>query len=156
MYYVIKMIIDKIENASLYFGINKRIKTALDYIQNTNFLKAQLGKHEIEGDNIYALVYNYETKNSQGAFLEAHRNYIDVQYIFDGTEQVGFTSLDGQDAVKEYDVKDDYLIYKEENSLISFKKGMFAIFFPDDLHMPGISMGAPSKVKKVVVKVKIK
>ena len=150
------MIIDKIENASLYFGISDRIKKALRYIQNTDFLKIELGRHDIDGDDIYALVYNYETKTPQEAFLEAHRNYIDVQYVYDGIEQVGFTPLIGQNAVKEYDVNDDYLLFKEESSLISFKKGMFAIFFPDDLHMPGICMEKPSKIKKVVVKVNIK
>lgn len=150
------MIIDKIENASLYFGVSDRIKKALNYIQNTDFLRMELGRHDIDEDNIYALVYNYETKNIKEATLEAHRNYIDVQYVFDGTEQVGFASLNGQEVEKEYCANDDYLLFKDEASLISFKKGTFAIFFPDDLHMPGICLEKTSKVKKVVVKVKIK
>lgn len=150
------MIIDKIENASLYFGINDRIKKALNYIQNTDFLKMELGRYDIDKDNIYALVYNYETKNIKEAVLEAHKNYIDVQYVFDGIEQVGFTSLNGQEVVKEYCANDDYLLFNDEPSIISLKKGTFAIFFPDDLHMPGICLEKASKVKKVVVKVKIK
>ena len=149
------MIIDKIENAGLYAGMSKRIKTALDYIQNTDFSIRENGRYEIEGDKIFALVNEYKTKNANESFLEGHRDYIDVQYIVEGFEQVGVVILAGQKAVKEYDANDDYLLFIEEHSLISIKKDMFAIFFPDDLHMPGLSKGKANTVKKVVVKVKI-
>ncbi|GAA3579220.1 YhcH/YjgK/YiaL family protein [Snuella lapsa] len=149
------MIIDKLENATLYFGINDRIKKALNYIQQTDFKKLDLGKHNIDGDTIYALVYEYTTKHPDNSFLEAHRNYIDIQYIFEGIEQIGLTTLENQRAVKTYNSADDYELFDETYSLISLKKGLFAIFFPDDLHMPGIKMGNPSTVKKVVVKVRI-
>lgn len=149
------MIIDKIENTELYTGLNKRIKIALDYIKQTDFSKLELGKHNIENDTIYALLNEYTTKDSKGCLLEAHRKYIDVQYVVEGEEQVGLATLDGQKAVKEYDEKDDYLLYDEKHSLVPFKKGMFAIFFPDDLHLPEIKLNTISKVKKVIIKVKI-
>lgn len=150
-----RMIIDKIENVALYLGINNRIEKALEYIQHTDFMKTDLGKHEIDGDIIFALVSEYETKNEDESFLEGHRAYIDVQYIFEGVEQIGVTTLENQQPVKEYDANDDYLLFKEKHSFISMSKGMFAIFFPDDLHMPGIKTGKASKVKKVVVKVRV-
>jgi len=149
------MIIDNIENASLYAGVSKPIKKALNYIQNTDFTNIKLGKHQINGDNMYALVNEYETKNATESFLEGHRKYIDVQFIIDGTEQIGYTALANQIVTKKYDSKDDYLLFNDQHSMISLKKGMFAIFFPNDLHMPGIKIEKSSIVKKVVVKVKI-
>jgi YhcH/YjgK/YiaL family protein len=149
------MIIDKIENASLYTGISERIKTALDYIQNTDFSIMGNGNYEIEGDTIFALINEYKTKNANESFLEGHRDYIDVQYIVEGFEQVGVVMLDGQKAIKEYDANDDFVLFTEKHSLVSLKKDMFVIFFPDDLHMPGLKIGKPALVKKVVVKVKI-
>ena len=151
----LKMIIDKIENAGLYSGISERIKTALDYIQNTDFSIRENGRYEIDGDTIFALVNEYKTKNANESFLEGHRDYIDVQFIVEGFEQVGVVMLDGQKAVKEYDANDDFVLFSEKHSLISLKKDMFVIFFPDDLHMPGLKIGKPASVKKVVVKVKI-
>lgn len=149
------MIIDKIENAPQYYGISERIKTALDYLQNTDFMVLENGKYEIENDTIFSLVNEYKTKNANDCLLEGHREYIDVQYIAEGCEQVGVVMLDGQKAVKEYDAIDDCLLFNEKHALIFLKKGMFAIFFPDDLHMPGLNIRKPDFVKKVVVKVKI-
>ncbi len=57
------MIFDKIENRALYSEINARIKAALNYISSTNLDSIKLGKHIIDGDNIFALVNEYETKN---------------------------------------------------------------------------------------------
>ena len=144
-----------IENATLYSGINERIKIALDYIQNTDFIKLETGNYDIDGKNIYALVNEYETKDAEDSFLEGHRNYIDVQYLIEGVEQIGFASLANQQPVKYYDSNEDYLLFKDKCSKFSLKKGMFAIFFPQDLHMPGIKIHKSLKVKKVVVKVKI-
>lgn len=149
------MIIDKIENAKLYKGLNERIKVALDYIEQTDFSKLKLGKHKIDEENIYAMLFEYVTKSANESHLEAHKNYIDVQYVYEGIEQVGLATLKDQQAVKKYDPKEDYSLFDETFSMVSLKKGMFAIFFPDDLHMPGISIGQYSEVKKVVVKVKV-
>ena len=115
------MIIDKIENASLYAGISERIKKALNYIQNTDFIKLETGKYDIDGENIYALVNEYETKDAKESFLEGHRNYIDVQFIIDGAEQIGYAAFANQIVTKKYDPKDDYLLVNEEHSMVSLK-----------------------------------
>ena len=148
------MIIDKIENAPLYFGIHEGIKKALKYIQHTDFSGLEKGKHEIEGDSIFSIINEYETKDiGIDCLLESHLKYIDVQYVHDGHEKIGITSLYNQNAVKTYNSTDDYMLYKEPFDLITLKQGMFAIFFPDDMHLPGITAKETTKVKKVVIKV---
>jgi YhcH/YjgK/YiaL family protein len=149
------MILDKIENASLYKEIHKGINTALHYIQNTNFSEVPNGKHDIEGEDVFAIVKEYETKNIDHSLLEAHIKYIDVHFIADGIEQLGITTLLNQKPTKLYDAVDDYMLFKESYDLITLNKGMFAILFPDDIHIPEIKSGSISKVKKVVIKVKM-
>lgn len=149
------MIIDKLTNAGLYSQINKRIASALKYLKNSDFENVETGRHNIDGDNIYALINDYMTKSRTEANLESHKKYIDVQYISKGSELMGYAALKGQSPVKEYDEEKDYLLFDEEPSFITFSEGMFAILFPDDMHMPGIAAGALSEVRKIVVKVKI-
>ena len=150
------MIIDKIENASLYFAISDRIKIAFDYLQNTDFLNIKLGKHEILGDDVYAMVFEYETKEVDVNKLEAHKKYIDIQYIVKGEEKVGVSVLYEQGLFEKYNQEDDYhLFIDNEMSQVVLKKGLFAIFFPDDLHLPGLKNINKQQVKKVVLKVKI-
>ncbi len=149
------MIIDRIENSEHYLNLGKRIARAFDYINSTDFSKIEPGKYEIDSDSIFAMVNEYETKDIKDCALEAHRKYIDIQYMYSGTELIGVTSLVNQIPVKEYNQEKDCVFFNEETSLIKMNAGMFAIFFPGDLHMPGVKENGLSNVKKIVVKVRI-
>lgn len=149
------MIVDKIENANLYKGIHPGIEKALNYIENTNFKELPLGKHNIEDQDVFVIFKEYRTKQVAGNLLESHRQYIDVQFIVEGVEQMGVALHTGQSPKKAYDASDDYMLFDVPFDLITVKKGMFAIFFPDDIHMPDLTAGEPSTVKKAVIKVKI-
>jgi YhcH/YjgK/YiaL family protein len=146
------VIIDKIENYGQYSLIGKKIGSALEYIWNTDFGPLENGRHEIGGDEMYLLLSEYLTKDAAECKIEAHRKYIDVQYMIEGTEQVGYVPLARQVPVTDYDEKNDYILYKGQVSYIDFNEGMFAIFFPGDLHMPGVGK-KESQVRKAVVKV---
>ena len=87
--------------------------------------------------------------------LEAHQNYIDVQLLLDGEEHVGYATLKSQNAIKAYNHEQDFALFKNSYSTNLLSKGMFAVFFPDDLHLPGLKVGESELVKKVIVKVKI-
>lgn len=149
------MIFDKIENTDLYLGLNARINKVLQYIRNENFSSLGLGKHEIEGDDIFFIISEYDTQSKNGKLLESHKKYIDIQLVVEGEEQIGIASLSYQNPVKIYDPLDDYMLFDEPYSLITLKSGMFAVFFTDDLHLPGIKHKESTNVKKVVFKVKV-
>jgi len=88
--------------------------------------------------------------------MESHKKYIDVQYMIDGEELIGHSFLQEQVPSKAYSDEDDYMLFSGTPSFFSaFQKGMFAIFYPTDLHMPGIAKGQASIVKKAVIKVRI-
>jgi YhcH/YjgK/YiaL family protein len=148
------MILDKIENAKIYAGLGERMVKAFAYINATDLLQTAVGKYDIDADDVFAIVQEYDSKELSDCKIEAHRKYIDVQYIVYGVELMGVTTLIDQQPVL-INEENDYCIYEGDTSLIKVEAGMFTVFFPDDLHMPGIKFNQISSVKKVVVKVKI-
>lgn len=148
------MVLDKIENYKLYTNLSARIAKALAYITKTDLVNVAEGKYEIDNDDVFALVQEYNTKDREECNLETHYKFIDVQYIISGVEQVGVGTLKNQIPIEKNDEK-DYAFYNSDSDLIRFESGMFAIFFPNDLHKPGIKFNQSSTVKKVVIKVRI-
>jgi len=149
------MVVDNIKNAGLYFGMGSGIHKALKFLQETDFAGVEPGKYEIDGNNVYALVQKYDSKQLAEGKWEAHRRYIDVQYVADGTEQMGYAFAGNLEVIKEYDSEGDYLLLQGNGSMVVCTAGTFAIFGPEDAHMPCIAVDAPKPVKKVVVKVKV-
>ena len=149
------MILDRIENASLYYGLNERLKKGLEYIQNTDFDKVENGKYFLDSNNLFAIVSEYETKSIDKAKLESHKKYIDIQFIVEGKEQIGYVEYTNQNPTVAYDAEKDVMFFEEEVTLLPFSKGVFGIFYPSDLHQPCIQTEKVSKVRKVVVKVAV-
>ena len=81
------MIIDKIENSHIYKELGKRIEKAFEYIRNTDLKNIQPGRYEINGENIFALISEYKTKSEHEGKLEAHRKYLDVQFVISAREE---------------------------------------------------------------------
>jgi len=149
------MIIDKLSNSHLYNGLGERIIAAFEYLKNTDFSNIEPGKYEIDGDNIFAIVAEYNTKDESEGKLEAHKKYIDVQFVAKGKEFMGYAPLADQQVIDEYNEQNDITFFIGAKSFTQIDEGMFAIFFPDDVHLPGIKVDEKSFVKKVVVKVKV-
>jgi YhcH/YjgK/YiaL family protein len=149
------LIIDKFENTDLYKNLSERIKKSFDYIKQTDLKKLQPGRHDIDGNNIFALISDYQTKLESEGKLEAHRKYIDVQYVIEGEELMGYAPLGNQQTLEPYKEENDIIFYTGEKVFSKVTEGMFAIFFPEDVHMPGIQSGEKSLVKKLVIKVRV-
>jgi YhcH/YjgK/YiaL family protein len=148
------MILDTLENSYLYNSISKRIAKGFDFLLHTDLEAIPSGKHDIEGDTIFALVQEYQTKPLTECKLESHKKYIDIQYVIRGEELMGVTTQNNQ-KILEVNEDKDYTFYEGTTSLVRISKGMFTIFFPDDLHQPCVQTEFASEVKKVVIKVLI-
>ena len=149
------MIIDKLTNSQLYSGLGERIDKAFAYLKETDFSNKELGKYDINGENIFALVNEYNTKDESEGKLEAHKKYIDVQFVAKGSELMGYAPLVNQKIIDEYNEQNDITFFSGEKSFTQVNEGMFAIFFPTDIHLPGIKVNEKEYVKKVVIKVKV-
>lgn len=149
------MIIDHIDNAAIYDGVAPRLTAALAYLRDTDFAGMELGRYDIDGDAIYAMVQAYTTKDVSKGMWEAHRRYIDVQYVVSGNERMGYANLDGLTVSKAYEEEDDYLLLEGDGDFLTMPAGTFIILGPQDAHMPQIAAGTPCEVSKVVVKVAV-
>lgn len=147
------MVIDNIKNASLYYGLEGRIKTALEYLQNIDFINMECGRYEVDGVNIFALVSCYDTKQKKGGLYEGHRKYVDIQYVVEGMECMGYANINSMKMAGEYDEVNDFILFEGKGDFFLVPAGTFVIFSPQDVHLPEIAADKPSGVKKVIVKV---
>src|SRR5439155_4614924 len=107
------------------------------------------------GGEIVAVVETYGTKAAQQGKWEAHRLNADIQYVTHGRERVGVAPIDRAKATTPYNSETDLEFFAADGQLIVVEAGSFAIFLPQDVHMPGLRIGeSAEKVKKVVVKVR--
>ncbi|CDG56946.1 conserved hypothetical protein 22 [Campylobacter coli 76339] len=109
-------------------------------------------------EDIFALEQAYFTKNESQAFFESHRDYMDIQFIISGKEKIKFGNKNLFEVEKEYDKSKDLIIYKQPTFLVSsllLNKNEIAVFYPEDVHMPGLSIVNDSYVIKTVIKCKI-
>ncbi|WP_076538877.1 YhcH/YjgK/YiaL family protein [Shewanella sp. UCD-KL21] len=153
------MIVDTLANHQLYHNLSPRLATALAHLAATDFSQYELGNYPIEGKDIFAIVNDYQTKPKHTESFESHQRYIDVQFVVSGEEEFGYLPLADQAPLAPYHNEHDYSKYdyeanKADAAFIPLKAGMFAIFFPEDMHMPGTS-DTPKSVRKVVIKVKV-
>lgn len=148
------MIFDSVLNDNNYKKLGN-IAKMLEFLKTTDFSNLEKGRHEVDGDNIYFMVQEYETKVG-GGLSESHDKYIDIQYIVEGTEIIGVTQRALAGKPIEENPEKDYALYECDTQRFVLNAGDFAVFFPNDVHMPGVSAtDVPTPVKKVVVKVKI-
>lgn len=117
------------------------------------------GRYEIDGDRIYASLQGYETHEADPDKLEIHRKYVDIQLLLAGKESILCRPVDDLKETVPYDGGKDIAFYRTEagNSVtVTLEPGKFAVFFPEEGHMPGLSCaGTGENVVKVVVKIAV-
>jgi len=148
------MIFDSLSFSSKYNRLSENLAVALTFILNADLQKLQVGEHQIEGDNVFYIVDEYKTKPSAEMKLEAHRRYIDIHVVISGSEHIGHEFFSDQKVVKNYDETNDYALYDGSATFFKLMPGSFAIFYPNDLHMPGVG-DFKTNVKKLVMKVSV-
>ncbi|MGE0088288.1 MAG: YhcH/YjgK/YiaL family protein [Bacteroidales bacterium] len=148
------MIYDQISNAEKYFCLHPLFEKAFQYLLKNDFLKIPAGKYQIEQDSLFALVNNYFSKSIDESFAESHKKYIDIQLVISGKERMGFGLLDDF-THEQYDAEKDLQKHAGKLNFIDVEKNRFVLFFPNDIHMPGLQVDKPEEIKKVVIKVAI-
>ena len=152
------MICENINNTKNYSSINKNFEKAFEFLKNNDLTELTVGKYEIQGEEIFALVQEYITKNEEEKNWESHEKYIDIQLIVEGKEIMGYAKVGDLEVKEDSRPEKDFITYKETlmGSNIKFTKDDYVIFFPEDAHKPCCALGECSKVKKIVVKVACK
>ncbi len=148
------MIADRVEYYNCYH-YGTAWKTAFEFLGSITS-DAEEKKYDIQNDDIHAIVACYKTKEPHK--FEAHRKYVDIQCLLEGQENIESTVLNGLTVDMPYDAEKDVEFYVQTDNpkiVTRLMPGIFVAFFPQDAHMPGVSVcGSPAFVKKVVVKIK--
>lgn len=148
------MILDTLENSNQYHSLHDGFAQAFAFLSRPGLEDVAVGRYEIDGERIFAMVAQEAGRAKEGALLEAHERYIDIQYILAGTDTMGWKprSLCHQPTC-DYDPQADIRFFADQpDAWVDVVAGAFAIFFPEDAHMPLIS-AAP--IRKVVVKIAV-
>jgi len=117
------------------------------------------GRHEL-GGGVYANISTYTTRTRAESCYEAHRKYIDIQWIIKGEEIISTQPLEVMHkyaCLQPYSEENDCELYENnfegiDNYLCA---GSYAVYSPQVAHMPNICVGGPSVVRKVVIKVPV-
>jgi biofilm protein TabA len=146
------MVLDTLACAGRYAALHPAFARAFRFLTGTDLESLPTGRTAIDGDNLFVIIDRKDGRGRDGARLEAHRRYIDIQYTLHGEEEIGWTPLAAcaTPAGPFDDTKDIVFFEDAPASWLSVPRGSFAIFFPDDAHAPLAGRGA---LTKAIVKV---
>lgn len=151
------MIYDHLSNIENYKGLSEDIYKGLFFLKQATS-DMECGTYQLNS-RVKATVSDYETKEVNEHGYEAHKKYIDIQCVLKGQESVACLPIEKLMEIKPYSEEKDAAFYMAVSKLqplyVKLQSGYFAIFYPQDGHMPKLSVNEAEIVKKVVIKVEI-
>lgn len=148
------MIYDILENADRYICLHAGFAKAFAFLRRPDLRELAVDRYTIDGDRVFAMVARDQGRERAAAQLEVHRKFIDIQLVLGGTDEMGWRPMAHcRLGAGPYDAEGDIRFFADQPvSWLTVVPGMFAVFFPEDAHLPLIS---PGIVHKVVVKVAV-
>jgi YhcH/YjgK/YiaL family protein len=148
------MVLDTLHHAQRYAGLHRRFGHAFRFLGETDLGALPTGRTDIDGEDMFVILDRTSGRGRDGARLEAHRRYIDIQVTLRGDEEIGWTPLAACAAHDvEFDPAKDIVFFHDRPSTwLHLPRGTFAIFFPDDAHAP---LGGTGAVVKAIVKIAV-
>ncbi len=150
----VEMILDVLEHAARYEALLPYFAEAFAFLRREDLHDLPDGQYEIQGRKVFATVVHQQGKSVDEAKLEAHDEYVDIQFVMKGNERMGWKSRGdiSVPAEKPEEYPDVYFYDEPPVSWNTVLPGSFAIFFPEDAHMPMIS---DDEIHKVILKVAV-
>jgi len=148
------MILDTLAHAERYRALHPLFERAFDFLRDTDLMALAPGKHDVQGEQIFAIVEACEGRTRAEAKLECHRRYIDIQLVLAGVDEMGWKPVaECLDPQTEYDAARDIRFFNDTpSSWIATPPGAFCLIFPEDAHAPLVGTGM---IRKVVVKIAV-
>ena len=149
-----QIIINKLQHAERYFNMHPAFEKAFEFLRQDNLAGLAADRYEIDGDRLFCMISKGPGRSRAEAKLEAHRKYIDIQYVIAGMDEMGWKpTADCKVIDTEYDPDKDIMFFKDQpDSWTPVTAGSFVIFFPQDAHAPLVSGG---EIHKAVLKIAV-
>lgn len=146
---------------SKFSEVRKYSELAADFMEKFNPADYADGRYDLDDKGLFVNIQSYTTNPRENQKYEAHKRYIDVQYIISGKE--GFclkdiSEMKESDVVVPYSEESDIMFFsnKVEGEYHALTDGEFLVMPPECAHMPGMAVDNPSPVRKMVVKIPVK
>lgn len=148
------MILASLKNTERIALMDPKFKVFFDFVAENDLLTMEQGTYELDGESLFVINTEIDGKKAEDAVLEGHEKYIDIQLLLDGSEAFGWKAKEDATTISQaYDAEKDLVFYADEaDEIINMQAGQFMVFFPEDLHAPGISEGS---IRKVIAKVRV-
>ena len=149
------MIYAKQKDAPAYRGIHPNLNLALAHITPEFLASVGSERVELKGDDVYATRFTYETVPAEESFFEAHKQYLDIHIMAEGSERV---EIAPPEALAEFDrvEANDFYAYRGEGDYkLTLSPGDFLVVFPGDAHRIKMQADGPETVTKAVFKIRI-
>ncbi|MFW0696791.1 YhcH/YjgK/YiaL family protein [Aliarcobacter butzleri] len=145
----------KFEKAFLYIQ-KLQDKSSKEYKSLENIKIGDCNKIVLD-ESCFVLEQAYISKDKKDCFFESHKKYIDIQYIFYGTEIMEVENINNLEIIQEYNESLDYAKHAQSinSSSLLIRENELAIFYPSDAHMPCLKVDKNEKIIKAVFKVAI-
>lgn len=137
-------------------NLKPRLDKAIGYISKLDFPNLKVGKYEVCPD-FYYTVQEYMAFDENEAQYESHRKYIDIQWVYEGTERLYVTDINGLFPLDAYDEEKDVIHYYNTKNMSSMilTPDSCIVLFPKDAHKPSKFHNNDCIIKKVVGKLLI-
>ena len=147
------MILDTLQNRERYYPLCPRLRRAFEWLDVTDVASLEVGRHAIDGDDIFVNVSELDLRPRSEAALELHNEYIDIQVVFGGEEEFGWSPRSAVAKPRaEFDSEKDIQFFEDEpQTFYTVREGQFTILTPDDAHAPMLGEG---RVRKLIFKVR--
>lgn len=149
------MIFGNIKQLEEYPFLEERVKECFSYAKEHDLLSFEKGSHEIDGDDLFVNIVEYETTEAKNRFWEAHKLYLDIHLMLSGAEQIDLNFIQNME-LGEFVPKDDFLPMEgKKQASVVLTEGDFLICYPSDGHRTAVAADGSEKIKKAIFKVKI-
>ena len=150
------MITDSLDKLRNYAALNSRIAAAADFLEKHRGDDLAAGRYEVDGDNLYVLIMDYAPSQKSLLRYESHDKYIDMQCMLTGSEYQWYCPREQLVLREEYNKDKDISFYEfnGEGSKLHLQEGYFAIYFPQDGHLPAVMDYYNGICRRAVVKIK--
>jgi YhcH/YjgK/YiaL family protein len=148
------MILDTLGCVERYAALHRHFGRAFRFLAETDLESLPTGRTDILGDELFVIIDRKDGRGREGARLEAHRRYIDIQFTVRGEELIGWTPFEAcASAEADFDGSRDIVFFRDlPSAWLRVPRGTFAIFFPEDAHAP---LAGSGPVVKAIVKVEV-
>jgi biofilm protein TabA len=157
------MILDALSEHRRYVALHPAFARAFEFLAHAKWdelfpsspeLASYSTRQPIDGERMYISIDITQGRGRDGARLEAHRRYIDIQLTIDGHEEIGWKPIgDCTSTAVAFDPGKDITFFDDRPECwLSVPAGRFAIFFPEDAHAP---LGGRGVLKKAIVKIAV-